>query len=192
VSILVKDKGAFLKILQTGSEDSDIQNVYYYLKTEASQQVISDEWQLIINGEVKVSVGSPNEFKDFEGGAYESWDEVTNFIQDVIHIMPASNSIETDVSLVLNKSNIVASSVNVVYVITTTNSVALTLNASLTIGTIINVKDISGNANVKNITVSGVGQTIDAAASLVINGKWESFTIVKKSASEWFIISGLI
>lgn len=50
-----------------------------------------------------------------------------------------------------------------------------------------NVKDGIGNANSKRITISGNGHAIDGRDSVVINGKYSSFSFVF-NGTEWNII----
>ena len=190
MGVFIQDKGDLIKFLREGEGGGDVDYVAYYTKADVEQKVDEDNWQLIENGEVAEEVAEPEEFKALDGGIYNSWDEVTDAIQVILNTTMAANDIETSVSLALDDTNVVLGAFNMVYVDTNTNAVTLTLDSSLTIGTMIDAKDISDNANVKNITISGAAQTIDGDASLVINGKSESFTVRKKSTTEWFIISG--
>ncbi len=73
---------------------------------------------------------------------------------------------------------------------TTTGAVtSLTLpSAQVVAGRTIVIKDAGGNANTNNITIDTEGsETIDGSATLVINGDYESATLIS-DGSGWFII----
>lgn len=55
------------------------------------------------------------------------------------------------------------------------------------VGTVFIVKDISGNASINNITVTGTGVLIDGAASALINTDYGSITLVY-NGTEWNIV----
>lgn len=66
---------------------------------------------------------------------------------------------------------------------------SLTLpTAQCTSGRLIHIKDAGGNASVNNITVDTEGaETIDGAATAVINGDYDAITLYS-SGSNWYII----
>ena len=187
------DKGDKIKIL-TISSGTDVKDIVYCDKDGLMQKVASDVLTLFYEGDEspKVTVTSPDEFKDVNGGTYNSWDEVTDFLQGLIDSPAATNAIDVSVNTTLDTSNMVANSINVVYVTTSSLAILLDLDSSLVVGTIINVKDISGAANTNNVTISGSSQTVDRVTSLALNVNCGSYTIVKKSSTEWYILSGLI
>lgn len=54
-------------------------------------------------------------------------------------------------------------------------------------GTVFIIKDIDGDASVNNITVSGIGSTIDGSASALINVDYGSITLIF-NGTEWNIV----
>lgn len=61
------------------------------------------------------------------------------------------------------------------------------LLASPLVGQVLVIKDIDGDANTNNITVSGNGNTIDGAATYVLNVDYSSITLVF-NGTEWNVI----
>jgi hypothetical protein len=56
-----------------------------------------------------------------------------------------------------------------------------------TTGQVLIIKDIDGDANTNNITVSGNGNTIDGAATYVLNTDYASITLVF-NGTEWNVV----
>jgi len=65
------------------------------------------------------------------------------------------------------------------------SSIVLPIGAP--IGTVFIVKDVSGDASTNNITITAPGDTIDGAASYVINIDYASVTLVQ-TATEWSVV----
>ena len=61
------------------------------------------------------------------------------------------------------------------------------LPASPIVGQVLIIKDIDGDANTNNITVSGNGNTIDGAATYVLNTDYASITLVF-NGTEWNVV----
>lgn len=55
------------------------------------------------------------------------------------------------------------------------------------IGTVFVIKDIDGDASINNITVSGLGSTIDGSPSALINVDYGSITLIF-NGTEWNIV----
>ena len=96
----------------------------------------------------------------------------------------------------LYSANVKASAyttVNTDYVILvdSTNTVTITLPTAVgRRGKQFFIKDWSGNANVKNITIATTSsQTIDGAGSKTINAAYGKFLVVSDN-SNWFVLSG--
>jgi len=66
--------------------------------------------------------------------------------------------------------------------------VAVTLNGSAHIGTVITVKDSAGQAGLNNITIGGAGNPIDGAFAAVLAAPYASLTFVRIDAANWSVI----
>lgn len=78
---------------------------------------------------------------------------------------------------------------HVVLVDVTGGAVTVTLPAAPVDGTIFQIKDMYGNAEVENITIDGNGKNIDGAASFVMAVDFQSSTVLYDAgADEWFLL----
>ena len=67
-------------------------------------------------------------------------------------------------------------------------TIILPLISSVVIGKIYHIVDTFGNAQVYNITITTSGSdTINNAASVLLNGNYQSFSIYADSVNKWFI-----
>lgn len=74
--------------------------------------------------------------------------------------------------------------------LTTPGAVAITIPASLPIGTILDIVDGKGDANTNNITITATTCTINGAGTLVLNTAYASARLVKISATAWLRLPG--
>lgn len=66
---------------------------------------------------------------------------------------------------------------------------AVNLPSATGTGRTIDLKDAKGDADVNNITVSGDGQTIDGAASLVLVTAYAAIRLYDSAATKWLILA---
>jgi hypothetical protein len=112
-----------------------------------------------------------------------------------------SGEIETRTIGSLNQVNIrvitsnttTTSTDHVILTTTASSGLTITLISTPVDGQVVVIKDKSGNANVKNITINGGGKNIDGSSSAVINTNYGAAKLVYSSSENaWFSIGMII